>query len=428
MYSEPDYYRRGSLQVATRRSGSCPRQDQKPLLLVVGSSDQVWREYMLRSWAEPCDLHLLSALPPTWEKPYIAAYDQVDTMDAAAMIEIARRSPEPFAGVITYWETRVEAVAEIARFLGVPSSPVAAIRACRDKYLGRTALKIAGVPQAESVVVSDLSEARTAAEQLGYPVVVKPRALGSSNGVRLVWNADELAAAYRYAKMARFNGVPIPDRPILIEEYLEGPEISVDSICLDGQVTPLVLAHKQLGFAPAFEEIGHIVQGDEPLLHDPSILDVLQSAHSALGLTEAMTHTELRRTETGPRVVEVNARTGGDMIPYIGRQATGIDLGRIAAELAIGIVPDLEPSEKRTAGVRFLYPERDLTVESITVHRDLLPHEVSTYTILAKPGQKLMLPPNDHVHGRYAAIFAEADSVEACTAALDQAAKAFEIH
>lgn len=78
------------------------------------------------------------------------------------------------------------------------------------------------------------------------------------------------------------------------------------------------------------------MQADDELLSGGALSAVRQGAHEALGLTRAMTHTELRLTSSGPRVVEVNARTGGGMIPRLGQLVTGIDLGRVSAELAVG--------------------------------------------------------------------------------------------
>jgi biotin carboxylase len=415
------------MRTSQQFTGRGGQQVTKPLLLVVGSSDQAWREYMLRSMASRCRLHLFSAKPPTWETPYIAAHDLVDTLDSGAMIEFARRNPEQFAGVITYWETRAEAVAEIALALGLTTSPLQAVRACRDKYLSRRALKSADVPQAESLAVADLGEALSAASRIGFPVVVKPRALSSSNGVTLAATPEELDVAFRQAGSARFTGVPAYTPPVLIEEYLDGPEISVDSVCHKGRVTPLFLARKRLGFAPGFEEVGHIVQSDDPLLTDRRVSSILQQAHAALGLTDAMTHTELRLTASGPHVVEVNIRTGGDLIPCLGQLATGLDLGLVAADLALGRSVDLRMTRRTVAGVRFLYPDRDLTVESVIVDRDRLPVEVKDVKVLATPGQRLWLPPKEHVSCRYASVIVEAGSVQECSAALEEASRAFMI-
>ncbi|MFD8478185.1 ATP-grasp domain-containing protein [Kitasatospora sp. NPDC059673] len=396
----------------------------KPLLLLIGSGAQIWREYMLRAMATRYRLHLLSPTAPTWESPYIAAHSAVNTLDPEAMVRIAKESPEDYAGVLTYEETRVESAAAVAAALGLRTSPVAAVHACRDKFAGRQALKAAGVPQAESIAVADFEEARQAAEHLGYPVVVKPRALSASNGVSLVRAPQDLVEAYREATAIWFDEVPTFDRPVLVEQYLDGPEISVDAVCRDGLVTMLFVARKRIGFAPGFEEVGHVVRADDPLLADPMLLHVLQTAHTAVGLTDTVTHTELRLTASGPRVVEINARVGGDRIPYLGGLATGVEVGLVAADLAAGAVPRTTASRQQVAAIRFLYPEHDLTVESVEVDRDRLPAEIHDVQVLAGPGRQLRLPPTDHVRCRYALVVAVAATEQECEVALDRAATA----
>ncbi|MEV6211205.1 ATP-grasp domain-containing protein [Kitasatospora sp. NPDC051914] len=401
---------------------------ERPHLLLVGSGGRIWREYLLQSMSARYRLHLLCPAPPTWELPHLDAFTVVDTLDAEAMADVARGRREGFAGVVTYEETRVEAAAALATALGLRTSPPAAVHACRDKYTGREALARAGVPQAESVAVADLAEARAAAARIGYPVVVKPRALSASCGVTLVAGPEQLEEAYLEAGRIWFDGVPAFERPVLIEEFLDGPEISVESLCRDGQVTALFVARKELGYAPGFEEVGHTVRADDALLHDEALLKVLQDAHTAVGLTDTVTHTELRLTAAGPRIVEINARIGGDRIPYLGRLATGIETGLVAADLACGAVPDTTPTRSATAAVRFLYPHHDLTVESIEIDHGRLPSGIHELQPLVEPGTPLRLPPVDYARCRYALVIATSDSEKACAAALEQAAAAVTVH
>ncbi len=401
---------------------------ERPVLLLVGSGGQMWREYMLRSMAAKYRLHLFCPSTPTWEFPYIDDFAVVDTLDVGAMTALARTTSRDFAGVLTYEETRVEAAAGLATALGLRTSPPEAVHACRDKFTGREALKRAGVPQAESVAVAGLEEARVAAARIGYPVVVKPRALSASCGVTFVAGPEELERAFHEAGRIWFDEVPTYERPILVEEFLDGPEISVEAVCRDGQVTALFVAHKSLGYAPGFEETGHLVRADESLLHDATLLKVLQDAHSAVGLTDTVTHTELRLTVTGPRVVEINARVGGDRIPYLGGLATGVDIGLVAADLAAGAVPDLHATRSEVAGIRFLYPDEDLTCESVEVDTGRLPAGTHEVKILAEPGKELRLPPQDPVRSRYAFVIAVGGTEKSCTAALDEAAAAVTVH
>ncbi|WP_190022820.1 ATP-grasp domain-containing protein [Streptomyces hiroshimensis] len=409
---------------------------ERPLLLLIGSGGQVWREYMLRSMATRYRVHLFCPEPPTWELPYIEGHGVVDTLDVEAMTALARAgsasasasASEEFSGVLTYEETRVEAAAGLATALGLRTSPPEAVRACRDKYAGREALRRAGVPQAESIAVAGLEEAREAADRIGYPVVVKPRALSASCGVTFAAGPEQLEEAFEEAGRIWFDEVATYERPILIEEFLDGPEISVEAVCRDGRVTALFVARKSLGYAPGFEETGHLVLAGDPLLDDPRLLKVLQDAHTALGLTDTVTHTELRLTGDGPRVVEINARVGGDRIPYLGGLATGVDIGLIAADLAVGAVPDTEPTRSAVAAIRFLYPDRDLTTASVEVDRDRLPDATHDVQVLAGPGKELRLPPKDPVRSRYAFVIAVAGTEQSCAAALDEAAAAVTVH
>jgi len=155
--------------------------------------------------------------------------------------------------------------------------------------------------------VASLAEAEAAAAKTGYPLVLKPRGLGASEGVVQVDDASGLADGYRDASSASHPGVPTYERGVLVEEYLDGPEISVDGYVCRGRYQAMFVAHKQVGLAPFFEETEHVVVAADPLLDDRELMDMLAAAHRALGVDGAITHTEVKFTSRGPRIVEVNA-------------------------------------------------------------------------------------------------------------------------
>jgi biotin carboxylase len=369
---------------------------------------------------------------PTWELPYIVGHTELDTQDTEAMIAEARRLRESveISGLICYDESRIIYTAEVAHAVGLPTSSADSIRRCRDKHRTRVALAEAGVPQAASHAVHSAEEAAQVAEQLGYPVVLKPRSMAASFGVSRVDSAADLAEGYRLAM-----SIALPEEPthyedaVLVEEFLDGPEISVDSACFDGRLVPLAVAHKELGFEPCFEEVGHVVDGNDPLLDDPHLLDVLSRAHAAVGYETGMTHTELRRTSDGTfKVIEINARLGGDMIPYLGQLATDIDLSLASAAIACGQEPDLTRGPGRVAAIRFYYPDQDITVTGARIAEALLPSEVDRADMFAQPGQEMKLPPRGSAwESRLAQVVAVADSEAACRAVLDEAAKAITV-
>lgn len=395
----------------------------RPLVAIVNSLSRPMREYLLRSICTEYRIWLLQDSRPGWELPYLVGHTVVDTLDPQAMLAVTSRLG--LQGVLCWDEVRVEAAARLAALLGLPGADPDAVHRCRDKHLTRAALATAWVPQPASAAVGDLASAAAAAQRIGYPVVIKPRALAGSYGVTLVMHPAELATAFDQAASRGIDGVPaFVDDGVLVEEYLSGTEVSVDCVLHRGVTTPIALARKQLGYLPHFEEVGHVVQAADPLLHDRGVLEVLSAAHEAVGLRDGWAHTELRLTPGGPKVVEINARLGGDFIPYLALLATGVDPGRLAAAAACGWAPAAVATRQQVAGVGFSYPARRCRVAGTRVERRLLPPGVDRVDFLAEPGTWIEPPPAGHVWGRFGYAVVTAGTVTQCHDRLEAAAKA----
>ncbi|MDQ1743977.1 MAG: hypothetical protein QOE23_2316 [Pseudonocardiales bacterium] len=387
----------------------------------------VYREYLLAAVAGEQRVWLFSDREPTWERQYLAGHTVLDVTDPDALVAAAR--PLRPAGLLTWDDTLVVQAARLAQALGLPTSPPEAVLLCRDKHGTRQALRAAGVPQPGSVLVTSLPQARQAAAELGYPLVLKPRGLYASIGVVKVDTPEQLAGRFRVARGARTGGASeVPGSDVLVEQCLDGPEISVDAAWLDGEPAVGFVARKECDFPPYFEEVGHQVSADDPLLHDRQLLDVLRAAHAAVGYTTGWTHTELRLSADGPKVVEINARVGGDRIPDLARLALGVDIGAAVAAAALGRRPDFEPTAHRVAAVRFLYPDHDCILRSVEIDSSALPASVDSATPVVLPGHELRLPPYGHIPGRYALVITVADTEAECLAGLDKAAAAISLN
>lgn len=405
-------------------------RDERQLLLLVGVVFQHYRGHLLRSVAEVADVWLLAERETTWEDEHLVGHTVVDTSDPEKLLAAAREvaSQHRVSGVLCWDELKMAGTALVAAELGLPGVGPDVIDRCRDKHRTRRALAAAGVPQPDSVLVGSPEQATSAAEQLGFPVVLKPRALGASMGVRRADSAEDVAACYAHARAAH---VPIArhyEVGVLVESYVDGPEISVDCAVVDSRVHRLCVARKTSGFPPFFEEVQHVVDGADPLLAEPDLGAVLQRAHDALGFTAGMTHVELRRDSAGWRVIEVNCRLGGDLIPHLGAIATGVDPAKVAAAIALGRRVEVEPGSRCVAGVRFFYPDRALTVERVVVDDAALPGSVVSATSVVQPGDEVAPPPAGHVWGRYAMVVVAERDVPSCLAALDAAGAAFAVH
>ena len=212
------------------------------------------------------------------------------------------------------------------------------------------------------------------------------------------------------------------DQGVLVEEYIAGPEISVDSAVYHGELMPMFVARKRIGYPPYFEEVGHVVDAADPLLTEPGLASVMRAAHAALGFTDGMTHAEYKFTPDGPKVIEVNARLGGDLIPYLGLRASGLDPGLAAAAVACGRRPELKADRSAAAGVRFFYAAQDdTTIERIWFSEAALPPETDRAVTLAGPGDVMSPPPRGTMSGRVAFVTVLAATAPACDAALDAA-------
>jgi len=412
------------------RPGVAP---DRPLLLLVASGMRTYREYLLRSISTRFRVHLFHVAEPTWEKEFLSGWTVLpSTTDGPALAEagLRLRGQERVDGVLCWDEGRIHATAYLAEALGLPNGDPAVIWRLRDKAQTRMALDAAGIAQPRSVPVRTLRQALAGADRVGYPAVLKPRGLGASLGVVIVRDAEELT---RYFPFTRDTKAPDPvvyasDCPILVEECVQGTEISIDSVVQDGKVAPLFVARKVVGYRPYAEEVGHYVDAGDPLLHDPELGEAIQATHAALGFQDGCTHTEFMLTGTGPKLIEVNGRLGGDLIPYLGLLATGIDPGLAAANAACGRPPDIAPSRSRAAGIRFFYvQEEDSTIRTIRFNEAALPPAIDRAATVLGPGAVVSPPPKGTVWGRIAYATAVGGSIEECRGALDAAESALEV-
>ncbi|GAA2616254.1 ATP-grasp domain-containing protein [Streptomyces spororaveus] len=400
------------------------------VVILVGSGQRAYREYLLAGAARRRPIWILDAAEPTWQQEYVLGSTTVELLDRARLVpdtEGLIKAAEAVAaehrvvGVFSYDETLVVTTALIAERLGLPGLTSRGADNCRNKHNTRQLLTAAGLPQPRFAYVTDAGTALATADSFGYPVVLKPRGMGASIGVIRVDGPEGIREAFEVADAAGRGGNSDYEGGVLVEECVMGPEISIDGAVFDGAWTPLFLAHKEVGLAPYFEETGHVVSATDPLLADEELLGVLRDAHRELGIGYGITHTEVKLTGRGPVIIEVNARLGGDLIPYLGSLATGVQPGEIAADLAAGVRPEWTPAESRTVGIRFLYPPENGTVRSVDVPAPADVPGLLETNVMVAPGATLLLPPEGYL-SRYANLICAGESFPGCEESLAKAA------
>lgn len=340
--------------------------------------------------------HYLRSAPDGTAHPLLGARNLItaDTNDPDTLLpEIERlHAVLRFDGVLTSCDYYLPTVARIAERLGLPGSPPAAVRdACR-KDATRRVLAGAAVAGPRFAVHEEWADIARAAREIGYPLVVKPVDLCAGMYVRRVDDEGQLAACVR-----ALAGFPVNARgqrrqpAVLLEELLDGPEVSVETVSHAGAVHVVGVTDKSIGGAPAFIETGHMFPAALPAADAEAAAQTALAALKALGLTEGVVaHTEVKLTSAGPRVVEVNPRPAGNRITELVRHVTGIDLAAALVEVSLGRAPDLRGRDTglRSAAIGFLVPETSGTLESLGGHG--LPDAPGLLEVqLAEPGGRV---------------------------------------
>jgi argininosuccinate lyase len=336
------------------------------LLLVESNTTGTGRLFARRAAALGLRPVLLAADPSRYR--YVAEdavdYVRTDTSDQEAVDDTARALgyDADIAGVTSSSEYYIEAAATCAQSLGLPGPVPDAVRACRHKGTQREILAAAGVSGPTFVLLRSSAEVRNAA--IRYPVVVKPCCSSGSLGVRLC--ADEAEATAHAAELLQATrnerGLRVPNE-ILVEEFMSGPEYSVEVFA--GRA--LATVDKHTGQLPWFVETGHDTPSRLPASRARLLIQTAEEAVAALGLGWGAIHVELRFEPSGPQIVEVNPRLAGGMIPDLVQRSYGIDLIDAQVRAAVGLPPGPALPGRSAASIRFLTADARGTVGDASV-------------------------------------------------------------
>ena len=266
-------------------------------------------------------------------------------------------STGPVAAVVAADTPMLIPAAVIAGRMGLPHNPVDAVTAACDKAAQRRRWAAAQVAQpAFRVVPAAATEdaLRQAAAEVGGPCVVKATSLSASQGVlRADDPAAAVAAARRVREVLATAGRPGPE-PLLVEEYVPGPELSIDGLLTAGALTVTAVFDKPwTPEGPTFEETLLITPSRlaEPVL--AAAIDAAGQAARALGLTHGPIHAELRIDERGgqarPVMLELAARCIGGLCSRALRFPGGTSLEEMVLAHALGRPSPVTPAAGRPA-------------------------------------------------------------------------------
>jgi len=218
--------------------------------------------------------------------------------------------------------------------------------------------------------------------------------------VRRVDDDAGLRAVYDVLASSTTNSRQQPRRPIvLLEELLTGPEVSIESVTIGASTHVVGVTDKSVVGENSLVETGHMFPAGLDQAQVAELTEFTRAAVAAVGLTDCVSHLEVKLTSAGPRIVELNPRPGGNRISELVRRVTGIDLALVHAQLAAGEVPDLAPRETglRSAAVQMLLPPGASTVSEVRGAASLNRPEV-VESVLPDLGTRAQAPDDNNCY------------------------------
>lgn len=226
-----------------------------------------------------------------------------------------------------------------------------------NKHLMREAFKKGNAPSPISILAKSAEDAWEQFLRFDGDGILKPSRNSGSRGIakviKGVTSKEDFLKSYDIAlEESR-------DKSVLIEQFIEGPEFSVEIIVWAGKVNVLTVTDKKTTDAPHFVELGH----NQPSCFPEETVAIIKNAAvkgvKALGVNNCACHAEVKVMNDKPYLMEVGARMGGDFISTVlTRLSTGIDMVAAAIDCALGIEPDLTPkAEPYGVCIRYFCPK-----------------------------------------------------------------------
>ncbi len=260
-------------------------------------------------------------------------------------------------------ESHIMPTARVRERCGIPGTSVRAAWLCRDKPSMKQVLREAGIPTAASAAVSSYEEAQAFVEEVGYPVIMKPRdGAGAAATFRISREPELLQAA---ASSGLFDG-----NSVAIEEFVLGHEGFLDTITVRGEVQAEFVSHYFPNVLAAMRTrwiSPQIITTNR--LFEPQYEEVRQMARDVigvLGLDTSATHMEWFFGPKGLRFSEIGARPPGVGQWDLYGEANDVDVYEMWANALVHGDVGLRPSYRFSCGIVALRPNQDGRITGYT--------------------------------------------------------------
>lgn len=279
-----------------------------------------------------------------------------------------------------------------------------------DKVAMRNRMKERGVPIPEYHEVKNLVDFLEVVSRMPDRFILKPADNAASRGVVLIDKSQNpnLEEMYKYSTQYSRSG------ETLVEEFMEGPEVSVESYTIDGEPHIITITDKMVSELPFFVELGHTEPSRLTPEQQEDIRKVADAAIRAIGMQNGPNHTEIKVTPSGAKLVEIAARLGGDFITSrLVPLSTGVDMIECSFATMMGEEVKLHNTLSQGSAIRFIQGVKGVLASIEGIETALRMPGVQEIEIYMKPGDEIKSPENssDRV-GHVIAIGKNADEAE----------------
>jgi biotin carboxylase len=285
-------------------------------------------------------------------------YLVTDYRNLEEVVEVAKlwHALDPFDAIVSFAEYGLHAASVCARSLGLPGQNEEAVVLTRDKFKMRNLLKGKNLSSLEYALCHSMEDVQAFFRALGgRPMILKPYDGGGSIGISYVDAPERVQEAWEWTRSA-CKGL------ILAEEFVDGPEYSVESISKSGRHEIVMITEKLTTDVPHFIELGHQAPARLSPADQQQVVDVVTQMLEAIGQQTAPAHTEIRLSSQGVKIIESQTRIGGDQIWEMAELATGVDLQSETVCELLGLpMPERRPQAPAAAIRFFAHENRTLT-------------------------------------------------------------------
>ncbi len=310
-------------------------------------------------------------------------YEAIDIFDKEAVYNFSKM--KNIDGIMAINDFGTRAAFYTSQKLGLINPSYLSGICGNDKGIMRDTWNHDRLPQPQYCIFNSVDDIEFIKSRLEFPIVVKPTdAGGAGRGISVAYNEKDLIESIKHAEPF------VKNNRYIAEEFIEGVEVTVDSLVYKGKVHPLSISDKEKPKSKYFVATSLNFPANFSNDTIEKIESIVTKATEVLGVSNGATHTELIVNGNDIKLVEMGIRGGGGhLFNTIIETNTGINAPQELAKILCGDAPNLEKKQNIGVCYRFFNPTGSGVIKSITYDEKITNSDfVVDFGITAKVGDE----------------------------------------